>query len=201
DDTFMPEWAQLLSKGKLIVPKVNVKDFKPFNKLSEALQISRLKDPSLSNLRPSYYIKDGRFVLEPMRFTVGEYNIEASGSNGLDKSLDYLFKVTLPASELKQSANSELAGLLKTDINLLGTTPVTVDMKVSGSPDSPTVKPVGVDVVQNIADPVKDKIKQEQEKAKQKLEDQINKDLQKKKDDLKNSVGKKLKGLFGGGKK
>lgn len=201
DNTFMPEWAQLLSQGKLIVPKVNVKDFAPFNKLSEALNLSRLKDPSLSNLRPSYYIKDGRFVLEPMRFAVGDYNIEASGSNGLDKSLDYLFKVTLPASELKQSSNTEIAGLLNTDINLLGTAPVTVDMKVSGSPESPTVKPVGVNIVQNIADPVKDKIRQEQEKAKQKLEEQINKDLQKKKEDLKNSVGKKLKGLFGGGKK
>jgi len=201
DNTFMPEWAQLLSRGKLIVPKVKVRDFKPFNKLSEVLQISRLKDPSLSNLRPSYYIKDGRFVLEPMRFTLGDYTIEASGSNGLDKSLDYLFKVTLPASELKQSANSEIAGLLNTDINLLGTAPVTMDMKVTGSPDSPSVKPVGVSVAQNIADPAKEKLRQEQEKAKQKLQDQINKDLQKKKDDLKKSVGNKLKGLFGGGKK
>ncbi|MGH1364741.1 MAG: AsmA family protein [Calditrichia bacterium] len=201
DNTFMPEWAQLLSQGKMQIPKVNVKDFSPFNKISEYLKISRLKDPSLSNLRPSYYIKDGRFVLEPLLFAVDQYNIEASGSNGLDKSLDYLFKVTLPASELKNSANAEIAKLLNTDISLLGSAPVTVDLKVTGKPDSPTIKPAGVNIVQNIADPLKEKARQESEAAKKKLEDQLNKDLQKKKDELKNSVNKKLKGLFGGGKK
>jgi len=136
-----------------------------------------------------------------MLFAVDNYNIEASGSNGLDKSLDYLFKVTLPASELKNSANAEIAKLLKTDISLLGNAPVTVDLKVTGKPDSPTIKPAGVNIVQNIADPLKEKARQESEAAKKKLEEQINKDLQKKKDELKNSVNKKLKGLFGGGKK
>ena len=65
-------------------------------------------------------IKDGRVTTKPFDIKLGDYNLNLSGSTGLDQSIDYAGKVNLPAS----------TGIGKF---------TTLDLKIGGSFTSPKV--------------------------------------------------------------
>ena len=68
-----------------------------------------------------FTIKDGRVETKPFDIKMGDYNLNLSGSTGLDQTIDYTGKIKLPAS----------AG----NISKL----MTLDLKIGGSFTSPKV--------------------------------------------------------------
>jgi len=196
DDKLMPVWNSFFSQGALSVPKAKVQDYPPMNKVSEVLKISQLHNPALSNLTPSYVIKNGRFFLEPMTFQVEQYQITAGGSTGLDKSLDYALKVLIPAKEMNQQANSYMSQLLKKDLTVLTNETVAVDLSLKGTVKDPKVQVMGSDVIKGVTDPLQAAAMQEMEKQKAEMERQAQEALDKQKQELekqKKEAEKKLK--------
>ena len=45
-----------------------------------------------------FTIKDGRVETKPFDIKMGDYNLNLSGSTGLDQTIDYSGKIKLPAS-------------------------------------------------------------------------------------------------------
>ena len=45
-----------------------------------------------------FIIKDGRVETKPFDIQMGDYNLNLSGSTGLDQTIDYTGKIKLPAS-------------------------------------------------------------------------------------------------------
>lgn len=203
DQKLMPVWDKMFSQGALDIPKVNVQNFPPLNKTADILKLSPLHNPALNNLNPNYQIKDGRFYLKPMTFKVDQYQILASGSNGLDKSLDYLLKIQIPAAEVKKEANAYLAGLIKQDVNLLTNETVVVDVNILGSIKDPKIQTSVSDIVKGTTDQLKqaalkeaDKQKSEAEKQAQAELEKQKQELEKKKKEAEEQLKNKLKNLF-----
>jgi len=123
--------------------------------------------------------------------------VTVSGSDGMDKSLDYLLKIRMPASDI--------SGLVNQDICLLTGENVTVDVLVKGTMSDPDVDVSLDELTSGVTDRLKDAAKKEADKRKAELEKKAKEQLEKKKkaeeDKLKKEEEKKLKdklkGLFG----
>lgn len=203
DASLLPVWQDFFSKGELSIPKANLQDFLPLNKVADALQMTQLKNPTLQNLVPAYLIEGGRFNLKPISLKVGNYNLTASGSNGLDKSIDYLLKIQVPAAELKSKTNSIISGLVGSKIDALTNETVIVDVNIGGTLTNPIVKTSLGEIVKGTGDQLKgaasaeaDKQKAEAEKKLQDEMDAQKKELEKKKKEAEEKLKDKLKGLL-----
>ncbi len=203
DDKLMPVWQAFNSRGALIIPKVKISDAPVLNQLSEKLKIPALHNPSLSNLAPAYRIQNGRFFLEPLKFTVDKYEILAAGSYGIDQSLDYTLKVNIPAAELKQQTHALLRQFVKQDVNTLTDETVVVDVVIGGTYKNPQLKISGAEVFKGVTDPLKNAAVAEADKRKAELEKQAQEELERKKKELEEkkkaaeeALKNKLKDLF-----
>ncbi len=196
-----PLWQTIISQGALQIPQAQIMDLVPLNKVADVLGLADLKNPVISNLDPSYEIKDGFFHLKPMGFKVGSYEIVASGSSGLDKSLDYSLKIPIPASQLKSGVNAALSGIVGKNMNLMGDESVIVNVGIKGAINDPKITTSMGDIVKGATKQVQQQLEQQ---AQQKLDQQksavedslknvVKSEQQKQTEDLKN----KIKGLFG----
>jgi hypothetical protein len=200
-DSLIPVWSSLSSQGSLDIPQAKIENFAPLNKVAETLKLSALNNPTMANFGGAFEIKDGRFHLKPTPLKIGQYQMTASGSNGLDKSLEYALKIQIPAAELKSSANSVISGLIKQDVNLLTDETVVVNVGVGGTFNDPSVKASSSEIVKSTSDQLKKAAEAEAEKQKQELQKQAEEKINQQKQDLekaaKDKAKNKLKGLFG----
>lgn len=202
--TLMPVWQEFFSKGQLSIPKVDLKGFTPLDLVADKLQLAKLKDPSLQALDPAYLIEGGRFRLKPISFKIDKYLITATGSNGVDKSIDYKLTINVPASELKTTTNSLISQLVGQDVTALTNETVVIDVGIGGTLTSPTVKTSLAQIIKGaVTDPLKDaasaevdKQKLEAEKKAQEELDRQKQELEKKKKEAEEKIKDKLKNLF-----
>jgi hypothetical protein len=199
-DSLIPVWSSLTGQGSLDIPSAKIENFAPLNKVADALKLSALNNPTLVNFTSNFTIKDGRFNLSPTPMKIGNYQVVASGSNGIDKSLSYLLKVNIPASELKANVNPAINSLLKQDVNLLTDETVVVDVGVNGTINDPKISTSSSQIVKSTTDQIKKAAESEVQKQKQELQQQVQNKLDQQKQDAekaaKDQIKDKLKGLF-----
>ncbi len=167
DNTLTPVWESFFSNGFLNLKTAEIKGFKPFTTVGSLLSLNELSNPKVQNVKPKFEIKNGRFYVSPVKYKIGNYNIVFSGSNGLDRSLDYVMEIDIPASQLKNQANSAISGLLGKDLNLVKSNTIKVKALIGGTIDSPEVKTSAADVASGIVEQVTDAIVDE---AKEKVD-------------------------------
>jgi len=95
------------------------------NLVADIVKKPALKDTKVKNLNLDFTINNGRVTTKPFEVKLGDYVMNLSGTTGLDQTIDYKGKITLPAS----------AGA----VAKLGT----VDMTIGGTFTSPKV---GIDM-------------------------------------------------------
>jgi hypothetical protein len=204
-DSLMPVWQTIMSQGALQIPQVQIQDFAPLNKVADVLKLSELRNPVVSNLAPSYEIKDGFFHLKPVTFKIGSYQILASGSNGLDKSLDYSLRIPVPASQIQSGVNSALSGLVGKNVNLQGNETVMIDVGIAGFINNPKIQTSLGEIAKGATQQLQQQAKQQlEQEAQKKLEEQrtavqdsIDKALEAQKKKQTEDLKKKIRGLFG----
>jgi hypothetical protein len=204
-DSLMPVWQTIASQGALLIPKVQFQDFAPLNKVADALKLSELRDPAVNNLDPTYEIKDGFFHLKPVTFKVGSYEIIASGSNGLDKSLDYKLKIPIPASQIQSGVNTALSSIIGKNVNLQGNETVIMDVGITGFINNPQIQTslgeIAKGATQQLQQQAKQQLEQEAQKKLQEersaVQDSINKAVETQKQKQTEDLKKKIRGLFG----
>lgn len=175
-----PILPTLGSMGSLLVDKIRIEGFKPFAQAASLLGISELNNPTLVNITPKYEIRNGRFYLPAMNMKVGKYPAKISGSNGLDKTLDYIMTITLPASGLQKQTNAALSKLLKTDVAAVKSSTVDVAVLIKGTVDNPQISTSLADVVQGqideaakaVEDAARQRLEEEKRKAEEKLKEE-----------------------------
>ncbi|MGE5401860.1 MAG: AsmA-like C-terminal region-containing protein [Ignavibacteriales bacterium] len=200
DQTMMPAWNSFNSTGTLNLQRAEVKNFKPFEEVGNALKIDELKNPVLTNVNPSYQIRNGRFYVQPFSYKVFNYDVTLSGSNGLDKTLDYTMNIQIPAGQLKQQANQAINRLLKKDVNLVSADKINVKAFLKGNINSPAVSTSVADVVGGTTKAVQEQVKQEAQQQLEKKKAEVQKQVEQKTDTLKEQLKKKaeekLKDIF-----
>lgn len=211
DNTLTPVWETFFSNGSLNLKTAVIKNFKPFTKLASVLNLQELSNPKIQNVNPSFEIKNGRFYVNPVNFRVANYDVEFSGSNGIDQSLDYIMNIKIPAENLKGQINKSISSLIGKDLNLITSSSINVRALISGTVDSPNIstsaadvsRDVAADVVQQAKTQILDQAKAKADSIRAEAEKKLKEEAKKKEDELKKKLEdeakKKLKNIFGFG--
>ena len=125
DDEMSPVLQMLNGEGSLRTRDLSLGNVAFISQVADIVKKPALKDTSVKDLTIDFTITDGRLATKPFDLKMGDYTMNLSGTTGLDKTIDYRGKITLPAS----------AG----NISKLGT----VDMTIGGTFSSPKV---GIDM-------------------------------------------------------
>ncbi len=193
DSKMMPVWDSFNGKGSLNIPNASVKGFKPFEVVGDKLNIKELQNPALNNVNTTFTITKGRFYVSPFSYTVLGNKVTLSGSNGLDKSIDYVMSVNVPASKLKNQGNKAISSLLGKNVNLITANSVEVNANIKGTVDSPTVTTSAGNIIKDTKKQVTQEVKKEVNKQIEQKKEEVKKEVQTKVDTVKKKVEEKVK--------
>lgn len=121
DAAMSPVLETMQGDGSLSTRDLSLSGVKAIDQIADAVKQPSLKDMKVKDMTLDFIIKDGRVDTKPFDIKMGDYNLNLSGSTGLDQTIDYTGKIKLPAS----------AG----NISKL----MTLDLKIGGSFTSPKV--------------------------------------------------------------
>lgn len=105
-ENMTPILAGLTSNGLLISNDVSVSDVPALTALAGALKNNDLKKINVKDLKIPFVINEGRVKTQPFDMNVGTTKMNLSGSTGLDQTIDYIAKVSLPSSLTKGTVNN-----------------------------------------------------------------------------------------------
>ena len=125
DDAMSPVLNTLNGSGSLSTKDLSLSDVAFINQVATIVNKPALKDMKAKDLNIDFTIADGRVNTKPFDIKLGDYVMNLSGSTGLDQTIDYRGKITIPES----------AGVA----SKIGT----VDMTIGGTFTSPKV---GIDM-------------------------------------------------------
>lgn len=92
-----PDFGTLDASGELRSSNIRLQNLEVFDKLAAALKNDRFKRIEAGNVRIRFTIADGRLATKPFDIRLGDASINLWGTTGLDQSIDYTARVTLPA--------------------------------------------------------------------------------------------------------
>lgn len=124
DATMSPVMSAVQGKGALSTKDLSLSRVKFIDQVADIVKKPSLKEIKVKDLNIDFEIKDGRVTTKPFDLKLGDYNMNLSGSTGLDQTIDYTGKITMPADGIASK---------------LGT----VDMTIGGTFTSPKV---GIDM-------------------------------------------------------
>ena len=145
NQNMMPVYSSINASGMTNIIEAVLKGFEPLNKLASALNTDYLDKLELHNVLAKFKIEDGRLNVSPFNVKKGDVLMNVQGSNGLDKSLNYLLKIDIPRKLLGSKAN-EAANTLVAQLNSKAGTSlsvgetVKVNALVGGTITKPTIK-------------------------------------------------------------
>ncbi len=165
----MPVLSSLSSIGRLNIPSAQISDYLPLKRISDQLNLARFDPLQLKDVRPSYFIKDGRVGLnEPVKFNLDKIAANLTGTSGLDRSMDYVMALDIPAAEAKKFMGDRLRDMMKqSGVNLPAGVElpipniVKMDVFITGTMDNPVIKTSLRNFASNTADAIKNKAKEE----------------------------------------
>ncbi|MDL2247464.1 AsmA family protein, partial [Bacteroides sp. OttesenSCG-928-J23] len=121
DGEMSPILNTMQGDGQLSTKDLSLSDVEVINKIADAVNKPDLKNMAVKDMVLDFTIKDGRLGTQPFDIKWKDYNLNLSGTTGLDQTIDYKGKIKLPASA---GAISQLS---------------TVDLKIGGSFTSPSI--------------------------------------------------------------
>lgn len=124
DEKMSPVMQQVQGSGSLSTKDLSLSDVKFINQVADIVKKPSMKDIQVKDLNLDFEIADGRVTTQPFDLKLGDYTMNLSGSTGLDQTIDYTGKITLPSGGI----GSKLG---------------TVDMTIGGTFISPKV---GIDM-------------------------------------------------------
>jgi hypothetical protein len=164
-----PILTSLSSIGKLNIPYAEISDYLPIKKISDQLSLAKFDPLKLKDIRPSFFIENGRVNLrEPIKFNIDKILANLTGSSGLDRTMDYVMALDIPAADAKKFMGDKIREMLKTKgVNVpsgmelpIGDV-VKMDVFITGTPDNPIIKTSLKDFGINMMNAIKDKAKEE----------------------------------------
>jgi hypothetical protein len=176
DEHMSPVYETFYAKGLLNAEKLEVKDFVPMNKVSEALKIDKFKQMNIGNANIEFSISKGRLEVKPYTFKVDNVSTTMSGWNSLDQQMSYDAVMEIPREIFGGQANAVLDGLVKKAGNQgLAYKPgdnVIVAAKITGTFTNPVVTTDLKKSVQGAMTEIKEQVK---EKVTEKVTQEVTK--------------------------
>lgn len=124
DENMSPVMKKVQGSGNLSTKDLSLSGVKFIDQIADIVKKPSMKEIEVKDLNLGFEIKDGRVNTQPFDLKLGDYTMNLSGSTGLDQTIDYTGKITLPSGGIGSA---------------LGT----VDMTIGGTFTSPKV---GIDM-------------------------------------------------------
>ncbi len=184
-----PDLMTLTGGGLLKMKTAGVSGYPPTNKISDVLGIKELKELQLKDVSLSFEFENGRVFVSPFDMKLAGISTRVSGSNGFDKSIDYIADMSVPRSRLGQANESvnqllNQANALGVKITLNDVIPVRVS--ITGTVDDPKIKTDLKQAAGSMTDQLKNQAKEELDRKKKELEEKARMEAEKVKQDLEN---------------
>jgi len=177
NDNFKPVLDTVTSKGRLQTHNVRIQNSELFGTMANLLKNEALRTPTLDNINIGYEIKDGRLSIEPLRFNIAQTNMELTGSQGLDMTMDYKINATVPLSVIGTGATDVLSripgGSNIRDVKVTGLIGGTVTKPVVTLSVADTVN----SVVETVKEAVKEVVKEQAQAVKQQVKEEVDKQV------------------------
>lgn len=137
DAAMSPDLQSVDASGELKSANIRVQNIEAFDALAKALNNDKLRNLEAKDVAIRFVIKNGRIATQPFDLRLAGTDINLSGSTGLDQTIDYTAKITMPASATR--------GVIET-----------LGVKIGGTFSSPKitlgVKEAAEEAVKNIVD-------------------------------------------------
>ncbi len=101
DETMSPVMNSVNAHGQLSSASIRLQNIGALDALAKALNSDKLKAIEAENVLIDFTIRDGRISTKPFDLKMGDTKMSLSGSTGLDQTIDYTAKVTLPEGTMK----------------------------------------------------------------------------------------------------
>lgn len=138
DGQMSPVLQTTQGDGKLSTKDLSLSDVDIINKIADAAGKPEFKNITVKDMSLDFTIKDGRLATKPFDIKWKDYNLNLSGTTGLDQTIAYTGKINLPASTgVSKYASS-------------------VDLKIGGTFTSPKVSIDTEALAKQAVDAVKD---------------------------------------------
>lgn len=192
NDDFSPDLTMLNGLGDVKVSVAKLMNFPLFNSVSNAVNLpvlNQLNNATLKNMWTVFKVKDGKVNVEPFDYNYQDVKMHLYGSNGFDKTIDYVMQITVPSNKFGGAANVANQWLSQQNIPLLNAavpSEITFHLNVKGLINSPKVKIAKVTtgksnkgVAEQIKENVVDKAKEEAEKLRKQAEQKAREEAEK----------------------
>jgi hypothetical protein len=160
----LPLFPGLTGGGTLQTTQLELHDFPALEKVVDVTKLQFLDNPTMQALRAAFQIREGRLFMQPFTVNVAGTTMTVSGSNGLDRSLDYTLGLKVPRSLMGSAANQAIAGLVSKagaaglDVSAAPTVPLGI--RIGGTVTSPAVSVDVGDVASSVKEGAEQAVKQ-----------------------------------------
>ncbi len=158
-------------KGVLDIEDAAVEDSKVVGAITAVTKLSNTKSIAIKDTQLQFEIKNGRVFVQPFDVNVGNFKTVIAGSNGIDGSLDYDLKMTVPAGSVGTAVNSAIAKLTGGSGNV--SSDIVLNLGLGGTYDDPKVTLGGAEAGQGAKESVKVAVKEKVAEQKEKLEEKV----------------------------
>ena len=201
-----PKLGSLDAKGLFRTAEARLAQFKPAQKIGQALNVDELKNSTvIKNLMTVFKIEEGKVEIEPFTLKLAGIPLQVSGKHGLDMDMDYQIQAAIPREWIKGnivtgtalSALDQLAGQAgKLGLNISPGDTLNVAINLGGSISDPTTsfKLLGTNgggpqsVQDAVVGAVKDRVQEEVDTRREEATERVNEEVDKVKDEAQRRI-------------
>jgi vacuolar-type H+-ATPase subunit H len=181
DDNMMPVLTSMDARGRLRSSRVEIVTSETFNRLSSALRLREGRENILRDVDLSFTITKGRIYTEPFNIGLGPVNMLIGGDQGIDRTLNYVVKLTVPRSELGTGADQLINDLAsraaQRGINVQPAENINIDARITGTFSDPQIsldmRESARGAIDQLRDQIRDQAGREIERRVEEAEDRV----------------------------
>ena len=142
-EDMMPVMNSISAKGRMRTSAVELVSSNTFDRLSQALSLRGDRDNVLRDLNIGFTVSNGRVYVDPFDARLGPVSMIIGGDQGIDQTMNFLVKMTVPRSEFGQGANQVIDNLVASaaqrGLNIRPGENVNVDARITGTFGDPQI--------------------------------------------------------------
>ncbi len=167
-----PLLNSISGKGLLDIANAAVEDSKVVGAITAVTKLSNTKTIAIKDTQLQFEIKNGRVFVQPFDVNIGNFKTVIAGSNGIDGSLDYKLKMTVPAGSVGTAVNSAIAKFTGSGSNV--SSDILLNLNLGGTYNDPKVGLAGAEAGEGgVKQVAKAAVKEKVAEQKEKLKDEV----------------------------
>jgi hypothetical protein len=179
DDEMMPEMNSVDAHGRLRTTDISLLRSNTLDKLANTLRLREDKSTDFRDVEISFTVNGGRVYVEPFETRMGPINMVVGGDQGIDQTMNYLLKMTIPRSEFGSGANQVIenlvSGAASRGLKIQPGENVSVDARITGTFSDPDISLSMMEATRSAMDQVREQVRtqavEEIEKRVEQVED------------------------------